>query len=164
MRFGEYRRENVVNYARKWAYLRNPEYYNYDSIGGDCTNFASQCIYSGSKIMNYNNNGWYYRNSNDKSPSWTGVEFLYNFLINNKGVGPYGRTSKMSELEIGDIVQLSFDGTRFTHTLVIVKIGKPENLDKILVATHTFDSYGRSVSSYSYSEIRFIKIEGIRKW
>ena len=40
---------------------RNPEYYNYDDvIGGDCTNFVSQCLFYGSKVMNYNQNGWYY--------------------------------------------------------------------------------------------------------
>lgn len=55
--------------------------------GGDCTSFASQCIYAGSKVMNYNkNNGWYYNSGNDKSSSWSGVEFLYNFLTTNKGV------------------------------------------------------------------------------
>ncbi len=50
----EYQREKAVEYAKKWAYRRNPEYYNYDAVGGDCTNFVSQCIYAGSQVMNYN--------------------------------------------------------------------------------------------------------------
>lgn len=50
----EYQREKAVEYAKKWAYRRNPNYYNYDAVGGDCTNFASQCIYAGSQVMNYN--------------------------------------------------------------------------------------------------------------
>ena len=38
--------------------------------------------------MNYNkNNGWYYINGNKKSPSWTGVEFLFRFLTSNKKEG-----------------------------------------------------------------------------
>ena len=90
-----YKREEVKEYAKKWAYKRNPQYYNYDLIGGDCTNFVSQCIYAGSEVMNYNKtNGWYYNNANDKSPSWTGVEFLYDFLVKNKGKGPIRRTFK----------------------------------------------------------------------
>ena len=56
-------------------------------FGGDCTNFVSQCIYAGSNVMNYDkNNGWYYNNTNDRAPSWSGVEFLYNFLTKNKGI------------------------------------------------------------------------------
>ena len=33
--------------------------------------------------------GWYYRSSSDRTASWTGVEYLYNFLIGNRSVGPY---------------------------------------------------------------------------
>lgn len=86
MRIVEYNRNLVKEYAKKWAYLRNPAYYNYDAIGGDCTNFVSQCIFAGCKVMNYSKFGWYYKNGNDKSPSWTGVEFLGDFLLKNKSV------------------------------------------------------------------------------
>ena len=95
-----YDRQKVYNYAKKWAYSRNPKYYNYDPVGGDCTNFVSQCIYAGCNQMNYNkSNGWYYINGNNKSPSWTGVQFLYNFLINNKTVGPSGTNSAIDKLD-----------------------------------------------------------------
>ena len=42
-----YNRELAVAYAHRWAYGRNPEYFDFQGIGGDCTNFASQCIYGG---------------------------------------------------------------------------------------------------------------------
>ena len=110
----KYNRQNIYEYAEKWAYSRNPAYYNFDYVGGDCTNFVSQCIYAGCGQMNYNqNNGWYYVNGNNKSPSWTGVEFLYNFLISNNGVGPKGEAASIGRLEIGDVIQLSFDGLSF---------------------------------------------------
>ena len=51
MQIKKYKRDDSVKYAKKWAYLRNPKYYNYDAIGGDCTNFVSQCIYEGCKVM-----------------------------------------------------------------------------------------------------------------
>jgi len=160
MREKPYEREKVKQYAKKWAYTRNPNYYNYDAIGGDCTNFASQCIYAGSGIMNYTKDtGWYYKNANRKSPSWTGVEFLYRFLINNKDVGPFGKVVTKEQLEIGDIVQLSFDGQKFAHTLVVV-----ESVGNILVSTHTFDSYARNLNTYTYKELRFIHIDGVRRW
>ena len=76
-----YDRAAAVRYAHIWAYGRNPRYYDYESIGGDCTNFASQCIYAGAGVMNDTPTfGWYYINANDKAPAWTGVEYLYNFL------------------------------------------------------------------------------------
>ena len=38
--------EKAVRYAGKWAYGRNPAYFDFDGLGGDCTNFISQCIYA----------------------------------------------------------------------------------------------------------------------
>ena len=165
MRVEKYDRIKAKEYAKKWAYSRNPKYYNFDSIGGDCTSFISQCIYAGSAVMNYTKNtGWYYNSVNDRSPSWSGVEFLYKFLINNKTVGPIGVKAKMEELEVGDIVQLSFDGTVFGHTLIIVNIENTLTLDNIYTASHTYDSYNRRISSYNFKDIRFIHINGVRKW
>lgn len=154
----EYNREKVYEYAKKWAYSRNPQYYDYESIGGDCTNFASQCIFSGCNEMNYNkNNGWYYINANNKSPSWTGVEFLYKFLLSNTGAGPIGEKSTIEKLEIGDIIQLSFGGNKFSHSLVVIQ--NSTSLNNTLVATHTFDTFGKRVSDYSYSAYRCIHIK-----
>ncbi|MCI8273310.1 MAG: amidase [Clostridia bacterium] len=155
---GKYNREKVYEYAKKWAYLRNPHYYNYDAIGGDCTNFASQCIFSGYNQMNYNkDNGWYYINANNKSPSWTGVEFLHKFLIHNKGDGPYGEETTIENLETGDVIQLSFDGSKFSHSLVVIQ--NSIDLDNTLVAAHTFDTFGKKVSDYSFINYRCIHIE-----
>ena len=123
MKTKKYNRDEVAKYAQKWAYKRNPLYYNFDEIGGDCTSFASQCIYAGSKIMNYKKHiGWYYNNINDRTPSWSGVEFLHNFLISNKGVGPRAKLIKnANDLEIGDLIQLKFSSMqRFSHSLIIV--------------------------------------------
>ena len=87
-----YRRDAALEYAKKWAMGRNPRYLDFEHFGGDCTNFASQCIYAGSGVMNYTPvMGWYYNSSTDRTPSWTGVQYLYNFLVNNKSVGPYAQ-------------------------------------------------------------------------
>jgi len=80
-----YNRRAAVEYAHRWAFDRNPRFYDYDGIGGDCTNFASQCLYAGTGVMNYTPTfGWYYFDANHKAPAWTGVEFFYNFLIHIK--------------------------------------------------------------------------------
>lgn len=158
----EYNRQTVIEYAEKWAFLRNPKYYNFDNVGGDCTSFASQCIYSGSKKMNYNKSlGWYYINGNNKSPSWSGVEYLYQFLVKNKGIGPQAEETTQNKIELGDIAQLSFDGTQFGHTLVIVKIENKFTLNGIKIASHTFDSFEKPISEYEFKKIRWIHINKV---
>lgn len=171
MREKEYDRKKAVAYAKKWAYLRNPRYYNFDNLGGDCTNFVSQCLYAGAKEMNYASNGWYYNSASDRSPSWTGVNPLHQFLTTNELVGPYGKEVDIDRIEVGDVAQLAFEKSYFTHTLLIVKIEKEkrEDMSKLLLqdiygASHTFDSYERQLSTYRVSQIRFIHVEGVRTW
>lgn len=159
-----YNREAAVDYARKWAMSRNPNYYNFDKLGGDCTNFVSQCIHAGGGVMNPKPTfGWYYYGANNRSPSWTGVEFLYNFLVRKSGTGPLGVVVPMDEVEPGDISQFANETGRFSHSQMIVSVGKTPALDNILVCTHTYDSLDRALSTYEYTKIRFIHITGSEK-
>lgn len=161
MKSKEYNRKKAIEYAEKWAYKRNPKYYNFDSVGGDCTSFISQCVYAGCNVMNYKKHiGWYYKSSLDRTASWSGVEYLYDFLINNKGIGPRAKLCKIKELEIGDIIQLKFLEGRFSHSLIIVD-KKKNSLDDIYVATHTEDTYYRKVSTYNFWDIRFMHITDV---
>lgn len=154
-----YDRIKAVNYARSWALSRNPIYYNFDKLGGDCTNFVSQCLFNGSNIMNYNyNTGWYYISLNKRSPSWTGVEFLYNFLINNKDTGPFGALVSKDKINIGDIVQLGDNKNNYYHAAIVSNIIN----EQIYVCAHTVDSKDRPLNSYTYFNIRLIHIGGIR--
>ena len=113
--------------------------------------------------MNYSKqNGWYYINGNNKSPSWSGVDFLYNFITQNKSVGPYGNEVSQEKIELGDIAQLSFDRNKFSHSLVIVKIENKQDLNQVFISSHTFDSFNKRISEYNYEKIRFIHIEKVR--
>lgn len=162
MREKIYQRQKALDYAKKWALGRNPIYYNFDTVGGDCTSFISQCIYEGSGVMNYNPYGWYYKNGNNKSASWSGVEYLYKFLTQNKGIGPYGEEVNVQSIQNGDIAQLSFDGNIFAHSLLIIEKGMNYDINKIMIATHTQDAYRRNIGTYNFKKIRFIHIKGVR--
>lgn len=154
-----YLRERAVTYAKKYAFGQNPIFGNFRGIGGNCTNFVSQSIYAGSCVMNYTPTfGWYYISLDDRSPSWTGVEFFYNFITENTGVGPYGKEASLDELEIGDVIQLGNNENGFYHTLLVVGF---EGEDP-LVAAQTDDAYRRPLSTYTYDFSRFIKILGVR--
>ena len=160
MKIIEYDRLAAFNYAKEWAFKRNPKYYNFNKIGGDCTNFASQCIYAGAGVMNYTPTfGWYYISLSDRSPSWTGVEYLYNFLVNNDGLGPFAEEVALEKLEVGDIVQLGTGTGDFYHSPVVVRV---EN-GRIYVAAHTFDAFMKPLYSYSFAKARGIHILGARK-
>lgn len=158
-----YNRQAAIEYASKWAYLRNPDYYNFDALGGDCTNFASQCLYAGSKVMNYTPVfGWYYINGNNKSPSWTGVPYFYNFLTTNNSIGPYAKDIAIDNIQEGDFLQLGNE-FEFYHTLIIVRIHGAPTANTIYLAAHTSDTYGRALSSYFYKKVRFLHIVGVRR-
>ncbi len=161
MREVGYNRAAALEYAELWALRRNPKYYNFDGLGGDCTNFASQCLYAGCGVMNPTKTfGWYYYSTKDRSPSWTGVRYLYQFLTQNKGVGPYAKKVDVSLAKPGDIVQLGTASGDFYHSPFIVKVDG----DKIYVAAHTYDVYMRPLDSYLYDQARFLHIEGVRAW
>lgn len=153
-----YSRGDAVAYARKWALSRNPKYQDFEQMGGDCTNFASQCVYAGAGVMNLSPvTGWYYINLNRRSASWTGVSFLYNFLTRGSGAGPYGREVSAGEILPGDILQLGDSGGHFYHSPVVV-----ETYPEILVCAHSYDCLDKPLSEYVSDRVRFIHIEGVR--
>ena len=164
MRVIEYDRNLAVAYARKWAFRRNPAYYNFDGIGGDCTNFASQCLFAGIGAMNYTRDiGWYYRSAFDRAAAWTGVEYFYRFLTGNEegignGAGPFAREVELAEVELGDFLLFGRGAGEFYHTPVVVGFsgGVP------LLAAHSYDAFNRPLTSYRYEEVRCLHVLGGR--
>lgn len=159
MHFVSYNRNNALAYAEKWAKARNSNYLNFDGIGGDCTNFASQCLYAGIGIMNYTKDiGWYYNSPNDRAAAWSGAEYFRHFLLNNKNEGPFANTVPINQLEMGDFISLN-NGTEYYHTLII--IGFSNGIP--LVAAHTDDAYMRNLNTYHYTSAQGIHILGGNK-
>lgn len=163
----EYNRARAVEYARRWAFSRNPLFYDFTGGGGNCTNFVSQCLLAGCCRMNFTPIfGWYYISPDDRTASWTGVEFMYNFLTDNAkpetmigdGVGPFASEVGMSELQIGDVIQLGRDEGDYYHTLLVSGYSRRG----ILVAAHSDNAFNRPLSTYNYRRIRFLHIEGYR--
>ena len=158
MRSFEYNRNKAVEYAKTWAFSRNPRYFDFHGIGGDCTNFASQCIYAGAGVMNYTRDyGWYYISPDNRSAGWWGVAQLYRFLTTNESIGPVGRDATLSELQLGDVIFLS-SGQRLYHTLVITGF---DTDGEILICAHTVDSYMRRLDSYRYNSLKPVHIEKV---
>ncbi len=154
----KYDKKSALNYAMRWANNRNPIYYNFDKLGGDCTNFVSQCIFAGAKIMNFNDNlGWYYNDLNNRAPAWTGVKFLYDFLTQNQSFGPFAIEVSREQIQIGDVIFLINFNNEFYHSLFVSRIEGKE----ILCSAHTFDTFNRPLSSYFYNHAKFVHILGV---
>lgn len=167
IRIEPYNRERAVEYARKWAFSRNPLFYDFTGQGGNCTSFISQCLFAGTCQMNYKPTfGWYYITVSRRSPAWTGVDYLYNFLIENAGpdkfigdgLGPFGHRVEANELELGDVIQLGKENDDFYHTLIISGFSR----HGLLVSAQSDDSFNRPLRNYVYDTARYIHIDGFR--
>ena len=158
----KYRWDLAIQYANRWALGRNPAYYDFTTLGCDCTNFISQCLYAGRNTMNPDRTlGWYYYSINRRSPSWTGVEFLYNFLTTNQKKGVFAREVDVSKVHLGDLIQLA-DGTGdYYHTLIITMMDQIPNMNTIYVNAHDFNAKLRPLNTYQYESLRFLHIEGV---
>ncbi len=154
----DYARAAAAEYARKWAYGRNPAYYNFDGIGGDCTNFISQCLFAACKKMNRTPvTGWYYDSPDSRAPAWTSVEYLYAFLTKNGGYGPFGALTDFSRAQLGDIIQLGRNDGSFYHSLIITDLS-----DGIKVCAHSFNAKDKPLNNYIFARARVIHIIGAR--
>lgn len=156
-----YDRQAALDYAKIWSFKRNPKYYDFSNIGGDCTNFISQCLYAACQTMNYTpTTGWYYNSTSSRSASWTGVTFLYQFLITNKTKGPFATEVSAPEFLLpGDIIQFGNPDKGWHHSLLV--LSSAPTYDEVYIATHSYDAYNRLLSTYDFTMIRFLHIEGI---
>ena len=156
MHFIEYNRDKAVNYARRWAFSRNPDYFDFSEIGGDCTNFASQCLFAGIGVMNFTKDiGWYYISPANRAAAWSSAEHFKRFMLTNRGEGPFASAVPINQLERGDFICLN-NGMECYHTLIVVGIKNTHPL----VAAHSRDAFGIPLSSYSYEEAKGVHILG----
>ena len=154
----EYNRDLAVQYAKTWALSKNPKYFHFAGIGGDCANFISQCLLAGGGKMNYDKYyGWFYVNKDNRSPSWTSVKYLQRFLLVNKIPGFKSKIMPINKLQVGDIIQIRQNPHEFNHTVIISKITSRD----IYVCAHSYDALDKPLSSYKALELKGIHIVGI---
>src|SRR5699024_2920608 len=133
----------------------------------DCTNFVSQCLFSGGAPMVGEpdvESGWWCRPDADSwSFSWSVSHSLY-WYLRSAGFGLKGRlVNSPTELELGDLIFYSFNGDhRWDHTTIVVGFDSRGNP---LVNAHTdnsrhrFWSYTDSVAWTSKTKYAFFQIE-----
>lgn len=154
-------------------------YYDFSLITGnhDCTNFISHCLLAGGASKNVSANGWYYNTLSDRTPSWSNVTYLHNFLVRDsstrgpKGVSseyPAGNslTSLYSSCRIGDLIQIKYKGaSNYGHSTIVT--GKNLSQTTILITSRTSqNSYNKSAvltkvyNSNAVKSYRLVDLEG----
>ncbi|TDL47679.1 hypothetical protein E2R60_28760 [Paenibacillus dendritiformis] len=156
-----YNRQKAVDYANKYAgvawgagnkHRYNPKYRDYTGLGGDCTNFASQCIGDaeeggGLKMRG----GWHYFLFNGGSRTWVQTDAFKNFLLHSGygqliAKGKFTDVVKPSEkhpagaiakLQPGDLIGYEMKGD-VDHFSVVVGF---DDFGYPLVNSHTADRY-----------------------
>lgn len=156
-----YNRDAAVAYARRWAFSRNPLFLSFNGIGGNCTNFVSQCVYAGCCAMNYTPDyGWYYISPSDRAAAWTSVAHFHRFFTTNeKEAGPFAEEAGPFDLVPGDVIQLGDSSCVYYHTLIVVGYS---DSGEYLIASNSYDSLDRPLSSYGRVNRRYLHIHGAR--
>ena len=166
-----YDRQAARRYARKYALVRNDEWTAYDAYGGNCQNYASQCIFSGGIPMDFSGSAqWKHYGSqinasqtpNGRSTSWTGVGTFYSYAKNNTGYGLVAIVDyNIFGAEPGDVIQIG-DGNVWHHTVIVsdVLYNSDGSVREILLCSNTIDWKNFPLSLYITKNIRCIKILG----
>ena len=140
------RRKSAVEYADKYCgaasphgYKYNKKYKNYNSLGGDCANFASQILYEGGKFKK--NYTWNY--TNEGSKAWVNAQTFKDYMLNSGraskiAYGSYQQVLKGSyKLQPGDFVAYEKRG-KVTHISVVTGV---DSKGYALVNCHNTDRY-----------------------
>lgn len=152
----------AVDYAKKYALTPNKNYMFFDyfsnNVGGDCTNFLSQCLYAGSAQMVYYPNSWYYKRLINPpyyncSFSWSVAHSLYWFLKNNdkiRAAGPKGHETTPNNIALGDLIFFENLNHHIFHGAIVTDFtsdGKP------LLSQHTSNALNIPIKPNYYNLI-----------
>lgn len=165
-----YNRAAAIEYADKYYHTRNKDWYNFTDEGGNCQNYASQCLLAGGLNMDYTGDlQWKcYIEDPDYDPgingeetqsgrtrSWVGVNYFYDYIKYNEGYGLVGEVNvNLYYAEPGDIIMVGNGG--LAHTVIVSKVVDGHTL----VHSNSIDMKDYPLEAYTYLNVSLIKILG----
>lgn len=157
------RRKSAVEYADRYCgaagteetgFSYNKKYKDYNPLGGDCANFASQILHEGGKFKKTG----YWNYEKDGSRAWVNAQGFKDFMLGSGrasliAYGSYSKVLKASyKLVPGDFVAYEKKG-KITHISVVTGA---DTRGYALVNCHNTDRYRVPWDlGWSDSEIRF---------
>ncbi len=128
--------ERAVEYAKKYAETKNPEFYDVGDMTGNCANFVSQAVWYGFGGESMSNE---WQGNSSGTLAWENVNHFWDYINSKKELGgtPVNGVTSMNE---GDVLQirtatLTDERERFTHTMILV------DKDKMIFAQNTPASF-----------------------
>lgn len=167
-----YSRRNAVDYALTYALHPNPEYRYFlvaGNLGGDCSNFISQCLYAGGAPMDFGSQRpWWYKksprgNMNDTwSISWAVAHSLYWCLkVRNELKLPGLKGEEVPDdslMQLGDVIQFEdFNGMVY-HSGIVTSFAVEGGRKVPLISHHTYNAINVPYTEHSAKKIHFMKI------
>lgn len=165
----KYSRDDAVAYALRYGLSPNPMYKYFEiqgELGGDCTNFVSQCLKEGGAEMVYDKKlPWWYsstksidNSSHTWSLSWSTANSLY-WFIKKRGVMPVNglkgiEVADINMLELGDLIFYENFNSVINHSSIIT--GFYDGLP--LITQHSFEAVNISYIKKNKRKMHFIKI------
>lgn len=160
-----YSRIDAVRYAEKYAINYNKKYIFFgvhQRIGGDCTNFVSQCLHAGGAPYSYDRrNSWWYNPGYKEicSLSWSVAHSLYWYLMKNHEKrlrGIKGYETDVSSIEPGDLVFYENKRGLIFHSAIVTGF---KNVP--LISQHSVNALNVSyIKPYYVAKNHMVKIYG----
>jgi len=166
----------VLEYIHEYWEEPNPDFPNYNGMGGDCACFVSQCLYAGgmqmvgSNASNFSN--WFCRTSDRNqfskvSSTWRGAEAFAAYWKKNaleyKEFGPECFEDRLAFREVfkygnpGDAISYINSNGRPYHT-VIISYKNRDNDRELRFAGHTSPQWEKSVYDYCKNSTKTVRI------
>ena len=167
---GKYNREKAVEYNYKYINDRNPDYFAFDGIGGNCQNLASQSLHAGGipfdltgdyKWKSFSSELDETSEAKGRTSSWTGTQNFYEYVKYNKKGGVCADPDiNMFYAEIGDVGHVGY--IDYSHAVLVVDLIK-NNEGKVidlLINANSVNVKDYPFLAYVYPNKRIIKILG----
>ena len=165
-----YNRTAAIEYANKYYHTRNPEWYDFSYEGGNCQNYASQCMYAGGIPMDFlGEDQWknyiedpeyepelnYSETQSGRTASWVHVSSFYEYALYNEGFGLLADLdANLYFAEPGDLILVGNGG--MAHTFIVSRVVDGH----ILVHSNSIDMKDFPIEASTYTYLKLIKILG----
>ena len=145
---GVYDPAAAAAYALKYWQNYNPNYSNYNSIGGDCCNFVSQCLHAGGLQMD---GSWFWYSYSNHSASWTLCTALKTYLVGTLGCA-FIPSPSAAQIDVGDVLYFNNGG----HVMIC-----SEKINgQVWVCGHNAD---RHYTNWNWGNVAVIKLGNLTR-
>jgi hypothetical protein len=131
-------REMQYAFAHWKAATYNPDYLDFNSVGGDCQNFVSQSLLARGMKQN---DSWFYNAGGAHSESWGYAPSFDTYLKTTPSLGFTPLTdAQRSQLSIGDLAYFDWNDNGVPdHVMIVSGLSTVNGVTKVSLVGHNLD-------------------------